>query len=101
MARMVEGASRVRLALVAMVSGTLTLLVPSLSASSSDTSVLMVTAVAALIAAFVGHERHLMTVVRNPLAGPVYGADQRPPFLAARVTDTTRHPLRPRAPGLA
>jgi len=94
-------AGRLRCALIVMVSGAIALLLPSLSAASADApSAVMLTAVAALVAAVVGHERHLTTSVSSPLAGPVGSTDEQPLFLAARVTDPARHPLRPRAPGL-
>ncbi len=102
MGRMVDGAARVRLALAVLVSGALALLVPSLAATYADaSSVVMLTAVAALVAAaVVGPGRQRAILVISPLRGPVRGTDEVPPFLAARVTDTTRHPVRPRAPGV-
>jgi hypothetical protein len=101
MGRMVDAAARIRLALVILVSGAIALLMPSLSAANAEApSAVMLTAVAALVAAVVGRDRHLTTLVSSPLPGPVGSTDERPRFLAARVTDPARHPLRPRAPGL-
>ncbi|MEO5665843.1 MAG: hypothetical protein ABIR39_21450 [Nocardioides sp.] len=99
MARMVDAAEHTRLALVVMVSSALALLVPSLSATSGDaSSVVMLTAVAALVAAIVAPGRRFMALLDGPRAGPFGGAEDAPSFLAARVTDTARHPVRPRAP---
>lgn len=101
MARMVDGAARIRLALVITLSGTLALLVASMSAISVDSSSLvMLTAVAALVAAVVGSDRRVAILVVSQLAEPVLGTEKVPSFLAARVTDTAHHPVRPRAPGV-
>lgn len=102
MGRIVDGAARARLALVITFSGALALLMPSMSTTSVDaSSAVMLTAVAALIAAaVVGPGRQLATVVVSPLAASFRGTDEVPSFLAARVTDTAHHPVRPRAPGV-
>jgi membrane associated rhomboid family serine protease len=101
MGRMVDGVARIRLALVLLLSGAIALLLPSLSASNGEApSAVMLTAVAALVAAVVGRERHLTILASSPLARPMGRTDERPLFLAARVTDPARHPQRPRAPGL-
>lgn len=101
MARMLDGAARMRLALVILVSGALALLMPSLSTATVESpSAVMLTAVAALVAAAVGLGRRLTSVVSRPLAGQVRGAAETAPFLASRVTDTAHHPVRPRAPGV-
>lgn len=97
----VAEAARVRLALIVMVSGAIALLMPTLVAANAEaTSAVMLTAVAALVATLVGRDRQPITLASSPLAGPVGGTDAGPPFLAARVTDTAHHPVRPRAPGV-
>lgn len=98
---MVDAAARIRLALVVMMSSAVALLVPSLSATSGDaSSVVMLTAVAALVAAVMAPGRHVATLVVCPPTRPAGGADDEPSFLAARVTDNAHHPVRPRAPGV-
>jgi hypothetical protein len=102
MGRVVDGAARARLALVITIGGALSLLMPSLMATSVDaSSAALLTAVAALVAtAVVGPACHLAAVVVSPLAGSFRGTDDVLSFLAARVTDTAHHPVRPRAPGV-
>lgn len=100
MARMLDAAARVRLALVVTASSALALLVPSLSASADAPSVVMLTAVAALVATMVSPGHRVVALMDGPQAGPFGGAEDAPSFLAARVTDTARHPVRPRAPGV-
>ena len=96
-----DGATRIRLALVMIVGGTVALLLPAFSAASVDASpVVMLTAVAALVAALVGPGRHALTLVPGSPTGPLDRAERAPSFLAARVTDTAHHPVRPRAPGV-
>jgi hypothetical protein len=100
MGRLVDRAARMRLALVILLSGAIALMMPSLSAANAEApSAVVLTAVAALVAAVVWRGRHLTTWVASPPAGPVGSTDERPPFLASRVTDPARHPQRPRAPG--
>jgi hypothetical protein len=97
----VAEAALVRVALIVMASGAIALLMPTLvTANAEATSAVMLTAVAALVATLVGRDRQLITLASSPFAGPVGGTDAGPPFLAARVTDTARHPVRPRAPGV-
>ena len=101
MDRMLDAAARIRLALVVTVSSAVALLVPSLSATSGDaSSVVMLTAVAALVAAMVAPNHRVVGQVDGPRSGPLGGAEDAPSFLSERVTDTARHPVRPRAPGV-
>lgn len=101
MTRMADGATRIRLAVVIIVGSAVALLLPAFSAASVDaSSVVMLTAVAALVAALVGSGRHALSLEETPPAGPLDRAARAPSFLAARVTDTAHHPQRPRAPGV-
>ena len=88
-------------ALIVLIGGTGGLLLISLlSTTPGSPSAVLLTAVALSLAAVVG-------LSRLPLA-PAYVVSGRtlrrahdvPAFLAGRVTDTARHPVRPRAPGL-
>ena len=100
MGRMVAGAARLRLAFAIMLSGALSLLLPSLLATNVDvSSVVVLTAVVAMMIAVLRPGRHTIPV-DGSTPGPPRGAEEVPSFLAARVTDTARHPVRPRAPGV-
>lgn len=101
MTRTTEGATRIRLAVVIIVGSAVALLLPAFSAANVDaSSVVMLTAVAALVAALVSPGRHVLTAVATSPTGPLDRAERAPSFLAARVTDTAHHPVRPRAPGV-
>lgn len=88
---------RLGLALVASVAGTVAL-VSSLSATSAP-PVLMLAAAAAAVAALVGADRLLVTPLSSPCTTPGRSAGGPPALQAGHVTDSPRHPLRPRAPG--
>jgi len=93
--------ARLRLALANILCGTSAFLVLSLlTTTTSAPSAVMLAAVAATIAAALGPNRLPVTPVSSPLRLPLRSADQVPALRAGRVTDSPRHPLRPRAPGL-
>jgi hypothetical protein len=102
MSRMVDGvAARIRLALAMILGGAGAFLILSLLATTASApSAVVLAAVGATVAAVVGLNRLLGTSVSSPLGLRLHTANEVPAFLAARVTDTARHPLRPRAPGL-
>ena len=92
---------RVRPVLAVLVAGLVTLLLPSLVATSFDVpAAVLMTAVAALVATVSGVDHRATTLANSLRTRHVRRTRGKQPFLAARVTDTTRHPLRPRAPGL-
>jgi hypothetical protein len=91
--------SRVRLALALVVGGLSALLAQSMLVDSHSSAALAAVA-AAVVATVVERERPRVTVARVPLALPQRSVDRVPAHLAGRVTDTSRSPLRPRAPGL-
>ena len=94
--------ARLRLALALVVGGALTLLMPSLLASTADGSPAAVfVAVALAVAAVAVLLIHVTTPVPGTMTPRSGAADQSAPVLTARVTDPQHHPLRPRAPGLA
>lgn len=103
MSRRVGAATaRLRPALVLMVGGAVALLIPSLFAAAADTpSAVVLAAVAVAAAAVVRLNTQVVAPVASALAPQLRRADDVPGFLAGRVTDPLRHPLRPRAPGLA
>jgi hypothetical protein len=102
MSRMVGAAvARLRLALAIILGGTGAFLIFSLlTTTTSAPSAVVLAAVAATIAAVVGPNRLLVTPLSSPLGLPLRSADEVPALRAGRVTDSPRHPLRPRAPGL-
>lgn len=93
-----DAVARGRLALAVLLAAAAALLEPSLLTAPS-TAVLAAVA-AATVAAVMGLNRPLMTTMSRPYGVPARNADEAPAFLAERVTDAARHPLRPRAPGL-
>ncbi len=93
-----EAVARGRLALAVLLAAAVALVEPSLLTTPS-TAVLAAVA-AATVAAVIGLHRPLMTVMSGLHGLPARNADEAPSFLAERVTDAARHPLRPRAPGL-
>ena len=94
--------ARFRLALVIMVGGTVALLMPSLFAVAADTpSAVVLAAVAVAAAAVVRLNTQVVASVASALAPQLRSAEEVPALLPGRVTDPLRHPLRPRAPGLA
>lgn len=102
MSRMTGAATaRLRLALALVVGGALTLLMPSLLASTADPSAAVLVAVTLAVAAVAVLLIHVTTPVPGTMAPRSGVADQSAPVLTARVTDPQHHPLRPRAPGLA
>jgi hypothetical protein len=93
--------ARLRLALALVVGGAITLLMPSLLASSVDgPSSAVLVAVALAVAAVAVLLSHVATPVPGTLAPHSRAADDAAPLLTGRVTDPLHHPLRPRAPGL-
>jgi hypothetical protein len=100
--RLGNATARLRLALVLMVGGAVALLMPSLFAAAADTpSAVVLAAVAVAAAAVVRLNSHVVASVASALAPQPRSADEVPALLAGRATDPRRHPLRPRAPGLA
>ena len=94
-------AARLRLALVLILGGTSAFLVLSLlTTTTSAPSAVVLAAVAATIATVAGANRLSVTPVSTSLGQPPRTSDAVPALRAGRVTDTPRHPLRPRAPGL-
>jgi hypothetical protein len=93
--------ARLRLALALVVGGAITLLMPSLLASSVDgPSSAVLVAVALAVAAVAVLLSHVATPAPGTLAPHSRAADDAAPLLTGRVTDPLHHPLRPRAPGL-
>jgi len=92
--------ARLRLALVLMVGGVAALLMPSLFAAADTPSAVVLAAVAVVVAAVVRLDSHVVTSVARALVPQPRSADEVA-VLTGRVTDPLRHPLRPRAPGLA
>jgi len=93
--------ARLRLALAIILGGTGVFLIFSLlTTTTSAPSAVVLAAVAATIAAALGPNRLPVTPLSSPLGLPLLGADEVPAPRAGRVTDSPRHPLRPRAPGL-
>src|SRR5688572_541682 len=102
MSRMVGAAAeRLRLpsAIILVCTGVF-LFLSLLTTTTSAPSAMVLAAVAATIAAVVGQNRLSMTPVSTPRGLPLDGSDEVPALRAGRVTDSPRHPLRPRAPGL-
>jgi hypothetical protein len=93
---------RLRFALAIMVGSAVALLMPSLLATTVDTSSAVVLAALLMaVATAVGLNNRVATLLARALAPPPRTADQVPALLAGRVADPVHHPLRPRAPGLA
>jgi len=93
--------ARLRLALALVAGGALTLLMPSLLASTVDgPSAAVRVAVALAVAAVAVLLSHVATPVPATLAPRSHAADEVAAMLTGRVTDPLHHPLRPRAPGL-
>lgn len=92
-----------RQALSVIVGGTGVLVLLSLlttSTSASAPSSVALAAVAVTIAALALPNRLPMTPVSSPLRLLPDSSDEVPALRAGHVTDSPRHPLRPRAPGL-
>ncbi len=84
-----------------MVGGALTLLTPSLLASTVDgPSAALLVALALAVAAVAVPLSHVATPAPGTLAPPSRAAEDAAAVLTGRVTDPLHHPLRPRAPGL-
>lgn len=98
----VEGTARLRLAFALAMGAAVALLLHALLATQVEAPPAVVLAgLAVLVAAAIGlrSSHHASAPRRAPV--PPRGADHEAvSFLAERVTDTLRHPLRPRAPGL-
>jgi hypothetical protein len=93
--------ARLRLTLALVAGGALTLLMPSLLASTADGSpAAVLVAVAVAVAAVAVLLIHVRTPVPGTLAPRSGAADQTTPVPTGRATDPLHHPLRPRAPGL-
>ncbi|WP_248579820.1 hypothetical protein [Nocardioides sp. InS609-2] len=102
MSRMVGAAeARLRQALALTLGGTGAFMILSLlTTTTSAPSAVMLAAVSATVAAVVGMNRLPVTLVSGPPGLPRRSAGEVPALRAGRVTDSPRHPLRPRAPGL-
>ena len=85
-------------ALVLALGGVVALLVMSSLTTPTPSGVVLV-AVAATVAALVGAAR-LGTPLRSPLVPLQRDARDVPALRTGRITDSPRHPRRPRAPGL-
>jgi len=93
--------ARLRLALALILGGTGAFLILSLlTTTTSAPSAAMLAAVAATVAAVVESNRLPVLLVRSPLGPQLRSAADVPALRAGRATDSPRHPLRPRAPGL-
>ena len=102
MSRMVGAAVKdFRLALAVILGGTgVFLLLSLLTTTPSAPSAVALGAVAATIAALARPDRLSMTPLSSPLRPPFGSSDEVPALCTGHVTDSPRHPLRPRAPGL-
>lgn len=97
----VAGTARLRLALAVLVGTVLALLAPALVATQVNApSAVVLAGLALLVAAAIGLHRHLATAAPRSRAPRASAHEETASFLAERVTDTLRHPLRPRAPGM-
>lgn len=95
-------AERLRVALAVVLGGTTMFLVLSLlTTTASVPSAVALAAVAATVAALVERHGSWVTPADSPTGLPLHEPDAVPELRAGRVTDSPRHPLRPRAPGLA
>ena len=84
-----------------MVGGAISLLTPSLLATTVDgPSAVVLVALALTAAAVAVLLSHVATPAPGTLAPHARAADEVAPVLTGRVTDPLHHPLRPRAPGL-
>ena len=84
-----------------MVGGAISLLTPSLLATTVDgPSAVVLVALALTATAVAVLLSHVATPVAGTLAPHARAADEVAPVLTGRVTDPLHHPLRPRAPGL-
>lgn len=93
--------ARLRLAIALVVGGAITLLTPSLLATTVDgPSAAVLVAVALAVAAMAVLLSNVATLVPGTLAPLARAVDEAAPILKARATDPQHHPLRPRAPGL-
>ena len=103
MSRMVGAAAeRLRVALAIIFGGTSVFLFLSLlTTAGSAPSAVLLAAVAATVAALAVRNGLSVTPVNSPLGLPLRTSNEVPVLRAGRVTDSPRHPLRPRAPGLA
>jgi hypothetical protein len=102
MSRMVGAATApLRLALAGILAGTgVVLLLSLLTTTASAPSAVVLAAVAATIVALVAPTPLPVTPVSGRLGLSLRGADEVPALRTGHVTDSPRHPLRPRAPGL-
>jgi hypothetical protein len=92
---------RPRVALASMVTVTLAILAPSLTATATDASTTVTLALLMLaIASLVRIGRRVGAVASRGVAATAPTGDGPPPPVAGPVTDPMHHPLRPRAPGI-
>ncbi|MGH3458810.1 hypothetical protein [Aeromicrobium sp.] len=92
---------RLQSALAVVLGSVAALLMPSLSATTMDAASAVVLAALVVAMATVGLSSHVAILVARAIAPPLCTVDDAPVFLAGRVTDPVRHPIRPRAPGMA
>lgn len=94
--------ARPRLALAVMVGCAVAVILPSLLAAGDASSFVLVASAVAAAATSVGLSRRggAWISVARTLAPQLRTSAEVLVFLTERVTDPTRHPLRPRAPGL-
>jgi hypothetical protein len=101
MSRASEVAPLRRPVLVVLVMGVLALLLPPMLTIGADPFGGAVAVLAVALVALVGLGVHWVSL-RARLARTDLGSDDAPaPVLSGRITDAKRHPVRPRAPGLA
>jgi len=89
-----------RLTLAVALGATGVFLVLSLATTQTPSVVMLAAAAAAVAAVVVGKHPLVVTPLSRPLVPRQRSAGQEPTPRAGRITDSPRHPLRPRAPGL-
>jgi hypothetical protein len=101
MNRMVDAAAEpLRLAVAVILGGTSVFLILSvLTTTTGAPSAVVLTAVAATVAALAGRTLSVSTV-HSPPGLSLRKSIELPALRSGRVTDSPRQPLRPRAPGL-
>lgn len=96
-----DATTRILVALGVLVSGVLSIALPSLLTIPTDPSSTAVALLALAFAALLGFGMCWMALAARSVAAVLPTGDAPPVVLPGRVTDPAHHPIRPRAPGPA